>query len=57
MLLPSQMYSTQSLEDTLEAMRNESVRHFDPRLIELFLSDIPALLGIQDKFDVIGDAH
>jgi putative two-component system response regulator len=46
-----------SLEDTIEAMRSESGRHFDPRLIELFLSDIPALLAIQDKFDDTGDTH
>ena len=38
------------LEDILELFRNESAKHFDPKLVELFLNNLDIFLKIRDKF-------
>jgi response regulator RpfG family c-di-GMP phosphodiesterase len=45
-----------ALEDILELFKKESGKHFDPKLINLFLDNLDAFLVIRDKYkDVIDD--
>ena len=39
-----------SLEDTLALIQRESGKHFDPHLVELFLSQMPAILEIKARW-------
>ena len=39
-----------SLEDILELFENEKGKHFDPKLVELFLNNLNRFLLIRDKF-------
>lgn len=39
-----------SVEDTLQLIRAESGRHFDPQLVERFLDLIPAVLEIRERY-------
>lgn len=38
------------LEDILKLFKNESAKHFDPKLVELFLDNLDTFLTIRDKF-------
>lgn len=38
------------LSDALELIKKERGQHFDPELVDAFLSDMPAHLGIQEKW-------
>jgi response regulator RpfG family c-di-GMP phosphodiesterase len=45
-----------ALEDILELFKKESGKHFDPKLVNLFLDNLDAFLTIRDKYqDVIYD--
>lgn len=39
-----------SVEDTLELLRRESGKHFDPQLVELFLTLMPEILQIKQRW-------
>lgn len=39
-----------TIEDTLQLIRSESGRHFDPQLAALFLQLIPEVLAIRDRY-------
>ncbi|MDD0843396.1 two-component system response regulator [Pseudomonas sp. Gutcm_11s] len=39
-----------SVEEAVELLRRESGRHFDPQLVELFLSQMPAILEIKARW-------
>jgi putative two-component system response regulator len=39
-----------SVDDTLQLIRTESGRHFDPQLVNCFLEIIPAVLEIRDRY-------
>jgi len=43
------------LDDILTLLKNESGKHFDPKLIELFLHNLPIFLKIRDQFKDIND--
>ena len=38
-----------SLEHTIEVMRNERGKHFDPRLVDIFFENVDQLLEIRDR--------
>ena len=38
-----------SLDETMQIMRNERAKHFDPRLIDLFFENVEQLLEIRDR--------
>jgi putative two-component system response regulator len=38
-----------SLDETMNIMRNERAKHFDPRLIDLFFENVEQLLEIRDR--------
>jgi putative two-component system response regulator len=38
-----------TLENTMQIMREERGKHFDPRLVDLFLEDVDQLLEIRDR--------
>jgi response regulator RpfG family c-di-GMP phosphodiesterase len=38
------------LEDILQLFKNESGKHFEPKLVELFLDNLEKFLAIRDKF-------
>ena len=38
-----------TLENTIQIMREERGKHFDPRLVDLFLEDVDQLLEIRDR--------
>jgi response regulator RpfG family c-di-GMP phosphodiesterase len=45
-----------ALEDILELFKKESEKHFDPKLVELFLNNLDRFLAIRDKYkDVVDD--
>jgi response regulator RpfG family c-di-GMP phosphodiesterase len=45
-----------ALEDILELFKKESEKHFDPKLVELFLNNLDRFLAISDKYkDVVDD--
>lgn len=39
-----------TVEATLDLLRRESGRHFDPELVELFFANLPEILAIKDKW-------
>ncbi len=39
-----------SVEETLELLRRESGKHFDPQLVELFLACMPEILAIKERW-------
>lgn len=39
-----------TVEDALELLRRESGRHFDPRLVELFMTCLPQVLEIKERW-------
>lgn len=39
-----------SIEETIEFMKSESGKHFDPELVPLFLDILPEVLKIKDQF-------
>ncbi|MBB2496269.1 response regulator [Aquipseudomonas ullengensis] len=39
-----------SVEDTLDLLRRESGKHFDPQLVELFLTQMPEILQIKQRW-------
>lgn len=39
-----------SVDDTLELLRRESGKHFDPQLVELFLGCMPEILAIKERW-------
>lgn len=39
-----------SVEDAVGLLREESGKHFDPKLVELFIQQLPAILEIKDRW-------
>lgn len=40
-----------SVEDAIEFLQAQSGKHFDPKLIELFIQELPKILEIKEKYD------
>ena len=39
-----------SVEDAVRLLQEESGRHFDPQLVELFIQQLPAILEIKERW-------
>ncbi|XHS80221.1 HD-GYP domain-containing protein [Burkholderiaceae bacterium UC74_6] len=39
-----------SVEDAVKFLREQSGKHFDPQLVERFISELPAVLEVRDRF-------
>ena len=39
-----------SVEDAVKLLQEESARHFDPQLVELFIQQLPAILEIKERW-------
>ena len=40
-----------SIEDAVKLIQENSGKHFDPKLVEVFLQQLPAILKIRERFD------
>jgi len=38
------------VEKSVELIKSESAKHFDPKLVELFIDNLPAIIAIQEKY-------
>ena len=39
-----------TVEDAVKFLREQSGKHFDPKLVEVFIGELPAVLEVRDRF-------